>query len=189
MRTSPVYAVQARSARLWSGPTALAAIQVELLLALQPLLGQSPLRILVKRGSAERQPFHRPHSSQERGEIAAVAAADDRDRVGIHVVLRGEEIKRGKNVAPALLARDRFVLPFRLRVSAQVECQADAPACGDLAGTVEVLALVATPAVHEEHARDQRPRGDQRAEDVLALDSEIDGLIARGHHIRPARTW
>src|SRR3712207_7355715 len=50
--------------------------------------------------------------------------------------------------------------------------------------TREVMLLVAAPAVHEQHAGHHRRRGDQRAGDMLAIDRDVDRLIARRHRAR-----
>ena len=79
--------------------------------------------------------------------------------------------------------RDNETAELLTRVTAQVESQANATQGGDLAGAFLILPLIATPAVDEQHARDQGPRHDQRAEDVLALDSQINRLIACRHTV------
>src|SRR5262245_49916761 len=64
---------------------------------------------------------------------------------------------------------------------AQIEGHAYATECRQLARSRNVLVLIATPAVHEQHSGHERPGRDQRAEDVFIFDPNVDGLIACCH--------
>jgi hypothetical protein len=53
----------------------------------------------------------------------------------------------------------------------------------------QVLALIAAPAVDEKHAGNERAGRDQGAEDVLALDANVDRFIARRHTSGSTHIW
>ena len=142
-----------RSALLSSGPTGCSRYFSRSCSLRELELRERPFRVLVQRRHAQREPLDRAQRRQQRRQVAAVAASDDGDRVGIDVVLRREKVVGGEDVAQALLARDGLVLRLRLRVAAQVEREANAAEPRHVARPGEVLPLVAAPAVDEEHAR------------------------------------
>jgi hypothetical protein len=85
---------------------------------LQLDLGQRPVLILVEGGHAKGEPAYRPERAQDRGEIAAIAAADDQHAIRIDAGLGGEGVVGGEHVPQAVLARDRFLLPLGVAMAA-----------------------------------------------------------------------
>ena len=49
--------------------------------------------------------------------------------------------------------------------------------------------LAATPAMDEQHARQECPGRDQRAEDVRVLDPHVNRLIAGRHKVPSRHIW
>ena len=82
----------------------------------------------------------------------------------------------------ALLTALRPVKWLGLRVPAQIEGHARTAKRRQLARPRDVLLLVAAPAVHEQHAGQQRSGCDQCAEDMFVFDSNIDRFIACRRH-------
>ncbi len=166
----------------------LAPIRLQALLVAQRALGQVPVGILVERGHAQRKPAHGTHLREDRGEVAAVAAAAYGDGRGIDFGALREEVVGGKHVAQVLLARDGLVLIARIDVTAQVEGEAYAAELGHLPRTSEELLLAPAPPVHEQHARHSCSRRHQRAADALVVDADLDLSIPRAHRVRGERT-
>src|SRR5205814_1082175 len=76
----------------------------------------------------ESEPPNLALGGEQRGEIAAVTAADQADARGIDLRARRQQIVGGDDVGEVLRARDRVALRARARVAAQVERQAHEPA-------------------------------------------------------------
>ena len=89
-----------------------------------------------------------------------------------------QHVVGGEHVVQVVLARDRHALRLVARVAAQVEGQADAAQRRDLVRARQVLLLAAVPAVHQQHAGHHGRGRHQRAGDVLAVDGDLDGVIA-----------
>ena len=166
-----------------------ATVGDEVLLAMQLQLRQFPAGVAIQRGHAQPQPAHLAHFGENRRQVAAVAAADDGDRFGIDLRVRGEDLVSAQHVAQVPFARDGFALCLRARVPAQVERQAHAAQRRDVARAREILLLRRTPSVHEENARQPLGRHDQRAVDPVGADDDVDVALTRLHRRAGARTW
>ncbi|MNN57561.1 hypothetical protein D3C81_1725550 [compost metagenome] len=131
-----------------NAPIALQAHHVEL------VLGHVPVIVPVERRHPQGQPFHRPQGGEEGRQVAAVAAADHRNGLGVDGRVLGEAVIGRHYVGEVVLAGHAFLGGDGLLVAAQVEGQADAAEPGDALGPLQVALLAAAPAMHEENARD-----------------------------------
>ena len=69
------------------------------------------------------------------------------------------------------------------RVTAQIERQADKTQLGDGASPIEVLLLIAAPAVDKQYGGPSAYAGDQPALDLLIINRDLDRLIMNGHRL------
>jgi hypothetical protein len=67
------------------------------------------------------------------------------------------------------------------RVTAQIERQAEKTELGYSARAIEVLALIAAPAVDKQHGRTSAYAGDQPTLDLLIINGNLDRLIVNCH--------
>ena len=135
-----------------------AAIGAQVVILVQLQFRKLPAGVDVERRGAQCQPRHRPHRRQDRRQVAAIAAADDGDRRAVDKRVRGQLVVGGQQVVQVALARYLVALRPGAGVPAQVERQARATECGDLAGARKVLLLATTPAMYEEHAGNEQAR-------------------------------
>ena len=137
----------------------------------------------------ESEPPNLALGGEQRGEVAAVAAADQADARGIDLRARREQIVGGDDVGEVLRARDRVALRACARVAAQVERQAHEPARLQPLADAEVAALRVAPAVDEQHRRAAhlaRRWQQQLAVDALAFD--VDRDVVHGSRLDVPRT-
>ena len=163
--------------------------QVEVVMQL--LLRQLPAVVGVQCRHAHRQPPDGALGSEDRAEIAAIAAADDGHRAAIDLGSRGQQVVGGEDVVEVSLARYSRPLAVRGPMAAEVEREADAAERSDLARAHEVLRLAFAPAMDEQHPwerrpRDASPRRDDGRRELVAADIEANGLLS-GRHQRSRR--
>ena len=103
--------------------------------------------------------------------------------------MRGQLVVGREQVVQIALARHRLALRLGAGMPAQVEGQAGATQCGDLARARQVLLLASAPAMHEEHAGHQRAGQDERPGDGPGAATDVDLLLTNRHRDAPPRTW
>ena len=75
------------------------------------------------------------------------------------------------------------------RMTAQIERQTDEPQFGDRAGPIEVLLLIAAPAVDEQHRRAGAHTRDQPGLDLLIINRDLDRLVVNCHKLWLENIW
>ena len=155
-------------------------IRVDVQLALRRL----PVVVLVERRRAQREHADRPQVQQQRAEVRAVARADHRDRLPVYAGRARKHIVSRDDVVHVVLARHRVVQRLGIGVAAQVEGEAHAAQRGERARLLDVVVLVAAPAVHEQHPGRAAVRGlrrEHRAFDALSVHGDGDRLRTDAH--------
>ena len=122
-------------------------------IAIQLTLGHHPVIVAVQRRNPHSQPLHRPHSCQQRRQVAAIAGSHHSDGGRIDMRMLRQQIVGGQQIIQILLAGDGLLLGQRQGMPPQVEGQADAAQARDATGTRQVTLLAAPPAMHEQHPR------------------------------------
>jgi hypothetical protein len=164
-------------------------VRVQVRVGMKLLLGQLPPRVLVERRHAQGQPFDRPKRGQYRGEITAIAAADDGDCARVDARMVDELVESRERVVQIVLTRHRLLLRAVPRVSAKVEGEPDAAERRDLACTRKILLLAAAPAMDEQNPGNRSRRRYQRAGDPLSIHCDLEFVVTRRHTLRGSCTW